>query len=124
MRSIGSSQARLQCLERCARECGCAPLLALRLLVRTSYHFISILIGGVSLLATGEAGTKAPQTPYYVRALALGLPAYLIGVHLWTWVFTVPIFLGGRSDFRQLYAAGYMVRSGHAHELYDYEAQR
>ena len=75
-------------------------------------------------MATGEAGTKAPQTPYYVKALALGLPAYLVGVNLWTWVFTVSVFLGGRSDFRQLYAAGYMVRSGHAHELYDYEAQR
>src|SRR5437588_10831895 len=65
-----------------------------------------------------------PQAPYYVKALALGLPAYLIGIRLWTWVFTVSIFLGGRSDFRQLYTAGYLVRSGHAHELYDYESQR
>jgi glycosyl transferase family 87 len=43
---------------------------------------------------------------------------------LWTWVFTISIFLGGRSDFRQLYTAGYMVRSGHAYQLYDYESQK
>lgn len=27
----------------------------------------------------------------------------------------------GRSDFRQLYAAGYMVRTGHAAQIYDYD---
>lgn len=62
-------------------------------------------------------------TPYYVKGLALGVCAYLIGIHLWTWVFTASIFLGGRSDFRQLYTAGYMVRTGAAHALYDSEAQ-
>ena len=61
--------------------------------------------------------------PWYVRGLALGIPAYLIGVHLWTWIFTLPVFLGGNADFRQLYAAAYMVRSGHGHELYEYSAQ-
>ena len=66
-----------------------------------------------------------PQSvPYYVRACVLGIPAYLIGVHLWTWVFTGSIFLGGRADFRQLYAAAYMVRSEHANQLYDYDAQK
>jgi hypothetical protein len=64
-----------------------------------------------------------PETPYYVKGLALGLSAYLIGIHLWTWILTVSVFLGGHSDFRQLYTAGYMVRSGHAHELYQYDAQ-
>jgi hypothetical protein len=66
----------------------------------------------------------APNVPYYVRGLALGILAYLIGIHLWTWVFMLPTFLGGRADFRQLYTAGYMVRSGHARELYDYDSQR
>jgi len=64
-----------------------------------------------------------PEAPYYVKALALGLSAYLIGIHLWTWILTLSLFLGGRSDFRQLYTAGYMVRSGNAHELYEYDAQ-
>lgn len=70
-----------------------------------------------------EANSVKPVAPYYVKALAMGLTAYLIGIHLWTWVFMLPTFLGGRADFRQLYTAGYMVRSGHAHELYDYDAQ-
>ena len=29
----------------------------------------------------------------------------------------------GRSDFRQLYTAGYMVRSGHASQIYDYDEE-
>ncbi len=67
---------------------------------------------------------RRPEAPYYVKGLALGLSAYLIGIHLWTWVLTVPIFLGGRADFRQLYAAGYMARSGQSRQLYDYDSQR
>ncbi len=51
--------------------------------------------------------------------MALGIPAYLIGVHLWTWVFTVHIFLAGYADFSRLYTAGYMVRTGYASQLYD-----
>jgi hypothetical protein len=64
-----------------------------------------------------------PVTPYYVKGLALGLSAFLIGIHLWTWVFTLPVFLHGRADFRQLYTAGYLVRSGRGHQLYDYDTQ-
>jgi Glycosyltransferase family 87 len=64
------------------------------------------------------------SAPYYVKACALGIPAYLIGVHLWTWVLTYSLFIGGRADFRQLYAAGYMVRTGHRYELYDYDLQK
>ncbi len=65
----------------------------------------------------------ASEAPYYVRGLALGVMAFLIGIHLWTWVFMLPTFLGGRADFRQLYTAGYMVRTGHARELYNYDSQ-
>ena len=63
------------------------------------------------------------EAPYYVKGLALGLCAYLIGVHFWTWVFSASIFIGGHADFRQLYTAGYMVRTGAAAQLYDYAAQ-
>jgi len=75
----------------------------------------------------GELGTERSASkivvPYYVRGLSLGVPAYLIGVHLWTWVFMLPTFLGGRADFRQLYTAGFMVRSGYASQLYDYDSE-
>lgn len=67
--------------------------------------------------------TIQPVIPYYVRGLALGVPAYLIGVHFWTWVFMVPFYLGGQCDFRQLYTGGYMLRAGYAHRLYDLETQ-
>ncbi|MBZ5613923.1 MAG: DUF2029 domain-containing protein [Acidobacteriia bacterium] len=62
--------------------------------------------------------------PYYLKALAMGIPAYLIGVHLWTWVFMTGFYLGGHSDFRQLYTGGFMLRTGHAHELYDLPAEK
>jgi hypothetical protein len=68
-------------------------------------------------------GSRTTPAPYYVKALALGTCAYLIGIHFWTWVFTLPVFLNGRADFRQLYTAGYMVSSGHSHQLYDYDSQ-
>ena len=60
-----------------------------------------------------------PAPPYYVKGMALGLPAYLIGVHLWTWVFTVHIFLAGYADFSRLYTSGHMVRTGYGNQLYD-----
>jgi hypothetical protein len=68
--------------------------------------------------------TRTWSAPYYVKACALGIPAYLIGVHLWTWVLTYSLFIGGRADFRQLYASGYMVRTGQRYELYDYDLQK
>lgn len=77
-----------------------------------------------SVTTASTSSPSALDTPYYVKACAHGIPAYLVGVHLWTWVFTLSIFLSGRADFRQLYAAGYMVRTGHANELYDYHAQK
>jgi hypothetical protein len=62
--------------------------------------------------------------PYYVKALALGLPAYLIGVHLSTWVLMASFYLGGHSDFRQIYAAAQMVRTRESSHLYDPFAQQ
>jgi hypothetical protein len=63
--------------------------------------------------------------PYYVKGLALGVPVYLVAIHMWTWVLVVPNVLArGGYDFRQLYAAASMVRMGHASELYEYASQR
>jgi len=79
-------------------------------------------VSSLSNEQVGEGANK-PVPPYYVKGLALGVTAYLIGIHLWTWIFLLPTFLGGRADFRQLYTAGYMVRSGSAHQLYSHDAQ-
>jgi hypothetical protein len=62
--------------------------------------------------------------PYYIRGLALGIPAILLGLQISGWIFFIPVITHGHFDFRQLYTAGYMVRSGHGHELYDYGAQK
>lgn len=72
---------------------------------------------------SAASDTTSLHVPYYVRGLALGLSAYLIGVHLWSWVFTGSIFLTGQADFRSFYTAGLMVRSGYASQLYDYPAE-
>ncbi len=61
--------------------------------------------------------------PYYVQPLAIALTTYLLGAHLWTWVFQLSTFLGGRADFRHLYVAGCMVRLGEGPYLYDYASQ-
>ncbi len=63
------------------------------------------------------------EFPYYVKALALGIPAILVGLQFSGWVFIFPAIVHGHSDFRQLYTAGYMLRTGYRHSLYDYDAQ-
>jgi hypothetical protein len=57
--------------------------------------------------------------------LLLGLSPILIGIQLLGCITFFPAaLLQGHADFRQLYAAGYMVRTGHAGELYDIRAQQ
>lgn len=54
----------------------------------------------------------------------MGISVYLIGAHLWTWILMPTFYLGGHSDFRQLYTGGYMIRTAHSYELYDLNAQK
>ena len=75
-------------------------------------------------VTTTAGETSKADVPYYVRACALGIPAYLVGVHLWTWVFTGYLFLHGAADFRAFYTSGWAVRSGHASQLYDISTTR
>jgi hypothetical protein len=64
------------------------------------------------------------SAPYYVLALAMGVPAVLFGLFLSGWIAFIPGAMAGHADFRQLYTAGYMLRVGAGHELYDYDAQK
>lgn len=64
------------------------------------------------------------EVPYYAKALAMGIPAVLFGLLISGWIAFIPGALVGHADFRQLYAAGYIVRNGMAHQLYDYEVQK
>lgn len=63
--------------------------------------------------------TEGSDPPYYVKAAFLGIPAYLIGVHLWTWILSGSIFLKGAADFRSFYAAGWALRLGRPADLYN-----
>jgi hypothetical protein len=62
--------------------------------------------------------------PYYVKVIMMALPAVMFGFHISGWIFFFPGAMQGHADFRQLYTAGYMIRTGHASELFDYAAQK
>jgi Glycosyltransferase family 87 len=59
-----------------------------------------------------------------LQSAVRGIAVILLGVQLATWTFFLPIALSGHADFRQLYAAGFMLRSGYRHNLYDYRVQK
>ena len=61
--------------------------------------------------------------PHYVKTLSLAIPAVLLGFQISGWVFAILALQQGRTDFRSQYTAGYMMRSGNAHRIYDYSAQ-
>jgi Glycosyltransferase family 87 len=74
--------------------------------------------------SSDQADEQRWFVPYYVKGLALGIPIYLVSIHLWTWLLFVPSSLSKTGyDFRQAYAAAYMVSMGQSHELYSYDAQ-
>jgi hypothetical protein len=72
---------------------------------------------------TDSAGSEK-RIPYYYNPLAMALPAIMLGLQLSGWIAFQPMIRSGHTDFRNLYTAGYMVRTGHADELYDYAAQK
>ena len=73
----------------------------------------------MTITSTAESrGTR------YLPDILLGILPILLGVQILGWLTFFPNALRGHADFRQLYAAGYMVRTGHAGELYDARAQQ
>ena len=58
-----------------------------------------------------------------MKALALGVLAILLGFQISGWVFAIGAVQDGRVDFRSFYTAGYLVRTGRPHLLYDYSSQ-
>ena len=71
-------------------------------------------------MRTKTLSQPVQEVPYYVRALAMALPAVMLGLQISGWIFFLPGAMQGHCDFRHLYTAGYMVRTGHRGELYDY----
>jgi hypothetical protein len=60
--------------------------------------------------------------PYYVLALAMAVPAILVGVEIPSLVRLQSLAL--QSDFRGFYTAGYMLRTGQRRDLYDFSSVR
>src|SRR5260370_5974520 len=63
-------------------------------------------------------GKTRPLAVLFLAAVPLSV------IHITHFFVILPDALAGYVDFRHLYAAGYMARSGHSAELYDYEATR
>ncbi len=59
----------------------------------------------------------------YLRDALLGILPILFCIQFLGWLTFFPNALRGHADFRQLYVAGYMVRTGHRTRLYDYKLQ-
>ena len=66
-----------------------------------------------------NATSRAPRPMTVLISL---LPLFLV-IDLFLWIAFLPNALRGHADFRQLYVAGYMVRHGYRHQLYDYGTQ-
>jgi len=58
-----------------------------------------------------------------VQDILLGILPIIFCMQFLAWLTFLPKALRGHADFRQLYVAGYMVRTGHRTQLYDYSAQ-
>jgi len=62
--------------------------------------------------------------PFYVLALAMAVPAILVGLELPTWFSLRSQSLALESDFRVFYTPGYMLRTGQRKDVYDFSAIR
>ena len=58
-----------------------------------------------------------------MQDILLGILPIVFCMQFLAWLTFLPKALRGHADFRQLYVAGYMVRTGHRTQLYDYAAQ-
>ena len=74
--------------------------------------------------ATSTITTPRIQTAgFWPHDLILGMLPVILTVQAFLWAAYVPAGLHGISDLRQLYTGGYMIRTGHQKELYNYDLQ-
>ena len=60
---------------------------------------------------------------FWPLELVLGLLPFSLLMQVVVWAIYLPFGLHAIADFRSLYTGGYMVRTGHAYELFDFDAQ-
>jgi Glycosyltransferase family 87 len=70
---------------------------------------------------SSQPGNIVCSTPLD-QILAALLPL-LLGLELMFWLVFLPIGLRGDADFSIFYTAGTMLRTGHSHQLYDYDLE-
>jgi glycosyl transferase family 87 len=75
-------------------------------------------------MISAPVSSPTRQPPYYVKALAMAIPALMLGFQISGWIFFLPGAMQGHADFRHLYVAGHMVRSGYRTSLYDYAVEK
>src|SRR6266478_5526116 len=71
-----------------------------------------------------DNNSRLPGQPRTFRPFLFAALAYLLVVQVTLCVMSVRPALEGHADFRTFYCAGYLVRTGHAKQLYDYEVQK
>jgi glycosyl transferase family 87 len=79
------------------------------------------MIPAIAVAGEGKTLRLKKLWPHY---LVLTLLPLLIGLEALLAIYYIPQALQGFDDFRQLYVGGYMIRTGHAAELYDYDIQQ
>jgi len=67
---------------------------------------------------------RVPGQQQTFRPFLFAALAYLLVVQMALCVMSVRPALEGHADFRTFYCAGYLVRTGHGRQLYDYEMQK
>ncbi len=82
----------------------------------------------MSLIRPNSVSAPAAASPSSLRNssahdLLLGTLPLLFAANLFLWSVFFPEARRGHADFRQLYVAGYMVRTSQSHQLYDYGVQ-
>ena len=72
---------------------------------------------------TIHRSSSAGAAPHRYRHFVIGAVIYLLLYQFGVLFVSVPTALAGFADFRNLYTAGFMVRTGTAHQLYDFQLQ-
>lgn len=67
--------------------------------------------------------TRIQSAGFWPHDLILGMLPLILTIQAFLWAAYLPAGLHGISDLRQLYTGGYMIRTGHQKELYNYDLQ-
>ncbi len=74
----------------------------------------------MSTVAVAGEGRKSSPKKFWPHELLLGLLPLILSAQALFFAAYLPAGPRGIADFRQLYSGGYMIRTGHAKQLYNY----